>query len=157
MNLLSPVAKCLNIQYEKTTDDKHSWQLGVYFIMAQDIKGFSITPEYRMYFSSQTVAPEGFFLAPYLRFVNYKTTDTEYNYSGVSNTATSRYNYLRPGFIAGYQWLFSKKVSCELFIGPFYSIALSEEHSSIVNNDDSPEITVDGYGLRAGLCIGISL
>lgn len=78
VNLLSPVVRTINLSYERAISENGSIQLGFFYTGAKvsDVKidGFGLTPEYRFYLSS-TPAPNGFYVAPFLRYINFKAED----------------------------------------------------------------------------------
>jgi len=74
-NLFSPLVRSGSFFYEKVLNDDMSGQLGFFFtkVGAGDTKfsGFGITPEFR-YYLSESAAPKGIFLAPYIRYQSFK-------------------------------------------------------------------------------------
>lgn len=152
VNFISPILRTANFQFEHGFE-KSSMQLGFYYtgykISDTKFTGFAITPEYRMYFSSTKTAPEGFFLAPFVRYQNYslKTTD-----AGMEEKATL--SSFRPGLCVGYQFIFSDIVSFEMFMGPSYSVTTLD-----VETGDEGSFSYDafdGFGVRAGMTIGVA-
>ena len=77
------------LAYEKAINEDMALQLGVYYTGASALdakfSGFAITPEYRYYLSSDKVAPNGGFVAPYFRYQNFTLEDQS---SGASATFT---------------------------------------------------------------------
>ena len=78
MNFLSLIVKTFNVSYERVIDENNSFQLGVFYTGAKigdtKLTGFGITPEYRFYLS-ETEAPNGVYVAPYLRYNNLELKD----------------------------------------------------------------------------------
>ena len=155
VNFLSPIVKTFNFQYEHVINERKSLQLGVYYTgfssSGTSFSGFGITPEFRMYLSNTKTAPEGFYLAPFVRYQSFTLKATE-DFSSTESKATL--SAIRPGFIIGYQWIFSDIVSLEFFLGPSYSIS-SLKVTSGSESDFSTGI-FDGFGLRSGLSLGIA-
>lgn len=155
VNFLSPVVKTFNFQYEHAISEKKSLQLGIFYTgystSGTSFSGFGITPEFRMYLAAGKIAPEGFYLAPFIRYQSFTLKATE-DFSGTEAKATM--SAFRPGFIVGYQWLFSDIVSLEFFLGPSYSFS-SLKVTSGTESDFSTGI-FDGFGLRSGLSLGIA-
>jgi outer membrane autotransporter protein len=160
LNFLSPVVKTLNLQYEHALGAKNSFQLGLFYTGAKSgdvsLSGFGITPEYRMYFSEEKDAPAGFFLAPFIRYQNFtlKADVLDNNFQTVEGKASL--SAFRPGLLVGYQWLFSGKVSFEMFIGPAYSISSYKITSDYGKEEDFSLNGNDGFGIRTGFAIGIA-
>ncbi len=71
INILSPIVKTINLQYEKVVNESSSVQLGFFYTgyssSGTSFSGFGITPEYRFYLS-ETEAPAGVYVAPFLRY-----------------------------------------------------------------------------------------
>ena len=153
VNFLSPILKVGNFQFEHALNEKSSIQLGVFFgkikVSDSDVSftGFGVTPEYRMYLGDDA-APAGFFVAPFVRYRSFKIKDDEF---GDEGTIT----LLGGGLLVGRQWLFSEKVTFELFLGPQYSGGNAKVTSGQGNFDDDIGI-FDGFGLRAGVSLGFA-
>lgn len=147
INILSPIVKTFNIQYERAINANSSVQLGFFYtgFSAGDTKfsGFGITPEYRFYLS-ESEAPEGVYLAPFFRYQSFKIKDdvtvSEADFSAVGG-----------GVIIGKQWIFKEKVALDIFLGPSYSSGKVELTSG---SDSFDTDAFDGFGLRTGICLG---
>lgn len=147
LNIFSPIVSTFNVQYEKTTKADQSFQLGFFYsgYSSGDTKfnGFGITPEYRFYLSD-TDAPQGVYMAPFLRYQSFNASNNSTNTKG-SVTAFGG------GVILGKQWIFKEHISLDIFLGPSY-------YSSNVKIDSgSPTIDAtpfDGFTVRAGVCFG---
>ena len=78
INIFSPIAKTLNLQYERKLSSSSSFQLGFYYsgfsITDTKFSGFGLTPEYRFYLSD-TEAPHGVYVAPFVRYQNFSVTN----------------------------------------------------------------------------------
>ncbi|MEM7371516.1 MAG: DUF3575 domain-containing protein [Bacteroidota bacterium] len=126
------------ISYEHTFTDKIAVGLGTNFFLRTDfneglagsisnldttgnfsstainLNGFTFTPEFRYYPGGK--APQGFFLDPFVRFLQYKTAvDAVFNDNAeVSNIESNfRFRALGPGFSLGYQWIIAERFSIE--------------------------------------------
>jgi hypothetical protein len=147
INIFSPIVKTFNIQYEKAFKEDQSFQLGFFYSGYSDastsFNGFGITPEYRFYLS-ETKAPEGVYIAPFVRYQSFNASNTDTNTKGSVSSFGG-------GVILGRQWIFKKHISLDIFIGPSY-------YSSNVKIDSgSPTIDAtpfDGFTVRGGLCFG---
>ena len=148
-NLLSPLVRTGSFFLEQKLNDNSSLQLGVLYTGKTwddtKVRGWGITPEYRFYLSDSP-APEGFFVAPYARYLNYslETDDNlEADMTGIGG-----------GLIIGQQYIFKKRVSFEWFFGPGYTNIDLDEKSG--TEDDFDTDHWDGFTLRAGITIGIT-
>ena len=78
INIFSPIVKTFNVSYERKLSASGSFQIGAFYTgySAGETKfsGFGVTPEYRFYLS-ETEAPAGFYIAPFLRYQNFKLTE----------------------------------------------------------------------------------
>jgi hypothetical protein len=132
INILSPIVRTINVQYEQALNEESSFQLGFFYtgFSADETtwRGFGITPEYRFYLS-QSAAPEGVFVAPFLRYQGIKIEDSDLEASG-------KLSAFGGGVIIGKQWVFKDKITLELFIGPAYY------SGSVKDNDGATWILV---------------
>lgn len=147
LNILSPIVKTFNVSYEKKVSPTGSLQLGFFYTGYSDggesFKGFGITPEYRAYLSD-TEAPDGFYVAP---FVRYQTFDAE---DDLGNAGTL--SGFGGGLVIGRQWIFKEKFALDLFIGPSY---VSSSFKQTAGADEIGTDTFDGFGLRFGVNFGL--
>ena len=150
INILSPIVKTFNVQFEKALNTSSSFQLGVFYTgYSSDntsFKGFGLTPEYRFYLSD-TDAPEGVYVAPFVRYQSFKLTDDFTNSEGT-------FSSFGGGLILGKQWVFKEKIVLDLFLGPAYSSGSVKVESGSNTFDTG---VVDGFGLRTGFCFGIKI
>ncbi|MEJ0056612.1 MAG: DUF3575 domain-containing protein [Bacteroidota bacterium] len=145
INIFSPIVKTFNVQYEHKLSPTGSFQLGFFYTgystSGTDFSGFGITPEYRLYLSD-TEAPKGVYLAPFVRYQSFNLTD------GGNKGTLSLFG---GGVIIGKQWLFKEKVALDIFIGPSYSSGNVKVTSG---SDNFSTGAFDGFGIRTGLCLG---
>jgi Protein of unknown function (DUF3575) len=148
INILAPIVKTFNVQYERALNDNSSLQLGFFYtgFSSGDTKfsGFGITPEYRFYLS-ETAAPKGVYIAPFLRYQSFTIKDDETNSEG-------DFSAFGGGVIIGKQWIFKEKISLDMFLGPAYYSGKVDVESG--DEDDFETGAFDGFGLRAGICFG---
>ena len=148
MNFLSLIVKTFNVSYERVIDENNSFQLGVLYTGAKigdtKLTGFGITPEYRFYLS-ETEAPNGVYVAPYLRYNNLELKDE-------LSTSEATLSSIGGGLIIGKHWIFKEKVSFDLFIGPSYVSASIKVKSGTTTYDTG---VFDGFGLRFGITLGL--
>ena len=161
INILSPVVSTGSVFYERTIADDKSLQLGLFYtgFSVGDTKfsGFGVTPEFRKYLSSSKQAPEGFYLAPFLRYQSFNL-ETEYSndWSSDSRTTTAEatYNTFGGGLLIGKQWVFIDRIVLDTFFGPSYNAG------NIKAKDGADEETFEtgafgGFGIRTGVALGI--
>lgn len=146
INILSPIASTLNLQYEHLIKKDQSFQLGFFYtgysISGTKLSGIGITPEIRFYLSDEA-APKGVYLAPFLRYQNYTLSDDQNK--GTLSTFGG-------GVILGRQWVFKDKISLDLFIGPSYNSG----SVSVTSGTNTFSIgSVNGFGIRTGICFGV--
>lgn len=151
INLLSPVARTFNIALERAISENGSIQLGFYYTAAkvEDIKlsGFGITPEYRIYLS-QTPAPNGFYVAPFIRY-------TSNTLSAEDTTDEATLTTFGGGVVVGRQWVFKERVTFDLFIGPKYQ----SRDLKVKSGTDSGQFELNAFnpfGIRGGITLGIA-
>ncbi len=148
INILSPLFRTANIAYEQAISDNGSVQLGFFYTGVKLdntlFRGYGITPEYRFYLS-ETSAPEGVYVAPFVRYQNF--TLTEENADGKAT-----YSSFGGGLALGKQWIFKEKITLDVFLGPaYYSGKLK------VDSGDPQDFEVgvfDGFSLRTGITFG---
>ena len=151
INILSPVVRTLSAFYEKPLSATGSFQLGLQYTGARiaDIgyTGFAITPEYRAYLSKNSDAPDGFYVAPFLRYQNFTVKDRT-----ISNSSATLSTF-GGGVLIGRQWLFgrSENVALDLFLGPSYNAG------SVKGDNIDVASAFNGFGLRFGLALGLAL
>jgi hypothetical protein len=149
INVLSPIFRTLNVQYERKIKESSSLQLGFFYtgysIGDTEFSGFGITPEYRFYLS-ESEAIQGVYLAPFVRYQSF-------NLSQEIDNAKATLTTFGGGVIIGKQWVFKEKVVLDLFIGPAYNSGSVEVKSGTDNFDVG---TFDGFGVRTGFCLGFA-
>ncbi|WP_066507519.1 DUF3575 domain-containing protein [Rufibacter sp. DG15C] len=145
-NLLTPFIQTGSFYFEHVIKEDKSLQLGVFFTKIGDLSGYGITPEYRVYLSD-TPAPDGFYVAPFVSFMNFKVEGGDFDdYKG---NATN----FGGGLIAGRQWIFKEKVSFDIFIGPEYTAgSVKAEYGDEEQIEDA---AYNGWIPRAGIALGL--
>lgn len=146
LNLSSLLFTSFNVQYERAVSKKISLALQGGFlaprhlpklITKQDSTGtlsdisfhsWSVTPELRWYTSNKRTVPTGFYLAPYIRYMqNISKTEFDVHYT---NTADNQdvakvilkgtYSGLGLGMMMGSQFRIGKHVMLDWFIGSMH-------------------------------------
>jgi len=153
INLLSPLTSTANVAYERVVGTRNSFQLGVFYsgvrLSGVRYRGFGFTPEYRFYLANEAAAPRGFYLAPFVRYRRFELTDQNQPQLG------GRLRTFGGGLTVGYQALFRDRFSLDAFLGPSLNSA-----SLRANDGYSPRLPFglfNGFGLRAGLTLGLAL
>lgn len=150
INILSPIVKTLNMSYEHATSDESSLQLGFFYTGAKsgDVKlsGFGITPEFR-YYLSETAAPNGVYIAPFLRYQNFDASNSSANADGTVSSFGG-------GLVIGREWIFKEKISLETFLGPQYMAASAKATEG--NSSDIEVSAANGFWFRFGINFGFA-
>ncbi len=147
INILSPIVKTINLSYERAINENGSFQLGFFYTgWSNDLtkfSGFGITPEYRFYLSDSP-APEGVYVAPFIRYQNFKLEDKEFD-------DKADFSAFGGGVVIGKQWVFKDKITLDIFLGPaYYSGKISGQSGDSSFDTDA----FDGFGLRTGINFG---
>lgn len=150
-NIFSPLVRTGNFAYERALTENRSFQLGLFFtgFKASDTRfnGIGLTPEYRFYLSESKEAPAGFYVAPFLRYQNFKLTSTD---SGVGGTLQT----FGGGVTAGYQILLKDRVAFDFFLGPSFNAGNAKANDG--SADSFSTNLFSGFGLRTGITFGIA-
>lgn len=151
INILSPLVRTLNVSYEHAINETGSFQIGFFYtgysVDQTKFSGFGITPEYRFYLSD-TPAPQGVYVAPFVRYQNFTLKDKEITDS------KAEFSTFGGGLVIGKQWIFKDKISLDIFIGPSYA---SGKVSGESDDEDWDVGVFDGFGLRTGINFGFKL
>lgn len=164
VNILSPLVKTGSFFFEHKLSSSSSVQLGALFTSWSTgdtkVSGWAITPEYRFYLSESKEAPQGFYVAPFVRYQNLtlKNSYLAYDNNGMpyTQTAEASLNTFGGGILIGHQWIFKQRFSLDAFLGPSYnggSIAYKSSNGDNGNIDAGP---FRGFGIRSGVTFGIA-
>ncbi len=161
INLLSPVVRTFSIFYERAITKDKSAQLGFFYtdvkLSSFNISGLGITPEFRFYLAnskenSTKQAPEGFYLAPFVRFQRFTISDDQID-AQTGFASRAKLNTLGGGLCVGYQFLSQKGITVDLFAGPSYNAGTIR--AEVGNIGTLPfSAGFSGPGLRFGVCLG---
>ncbi len=124
LNILSPIVSTFTVALEFTVSREASFQTTINIISSE---GVMITPEYR-YYLQDTPAPEGFYVAPFVRYLALGGED----------------NGFGAGVVVGRQFYFKNKITFDIFLGPQYI------------NTAYDDLDIN-FALRAGITLGINL
>jgi len=178
LNIFSPIYSNLSLSYQHLINPFKSFQITAAYMDFNDyinrydddlrVQGFSITPEYRMNFNGYGL--NGFYAGPFLRYMDYHKTYNS-NFSGSIDIEDSKFKSLGIGFNIGQQFIIKNTVIIDLFAGPVYQVLIQEDINKInvtntpwyyTNNSDQylagsiPNRYLRGYGIRAGITIGVA-
>lgn len=150
-DLFSPILRTFVIKYERAFTADITGQLGFFYTgfhpreSASTLNGFGITPEFRFYLSDSP-APDGTYLAPNFRYFNFTVKDPVEDESGTLTNASIAINI-------GKQVMFKDIIVFDAWIGPSYNF---RNIKSDVADIDAGIPDVNGFGLRAGIAIGLA-
>ncbi|MDN5203096.1 DUF3575 domain-containing protein [Fulvivirgaceae bacterium BMA10] len=149
INILSPIVRTISVFYENAIQEDKSFQLGFFYTGASvtdtKFRGFGITPEFRFYLS-ETSAPEGVYVAPFLKYQNFDLTEEITDSKATLSTFGG-------GVVIGKQWLFKEKITLDAFLGPNFNSGDVKVESG---NASFSTGAFEGFGLRLGLTFGLA-
>jgi hypothetical protein len=150
-DLFSPIIRTYVLKYERALNQDMSFQLGFFytgfrpFDSESVLSGYGITPEFR-YYLSEKPAPGGFYLAPNVRYMKLTASDDLTSDEGSLTTLSLALNI-------GGQWILSDVVALDIWLGPSYNFRTVTATDGQV---DFGIAEIDGFGIRAGLALGIA-
>lgn len=162
LNPLSFLVSTINIAYEVPTSAKSSIQIATFYTSLgkadNKISGFGFVPEYRFYLSKTKLSPRGFYIAPTLRYSQFKYIDKNYN-TYINNTYYSSFvgDFKQFGISAniGAQWVWKSGFNLDIYGGP--SIMTMKYESNTGNEADTNYDGLNGsrgFGFVFGTRIG---
>lgn len=162
-----------------TTNGNTVTEVNTYFsILSQRTQGVAFTPEYRFLLNGRNLT--GIYIAPFGRYMFYNySRQLDKNIQTVTypvgqpynstytfkydNAGSDKFTYHTIGFglTIGKQILFKNKVLFDFFAGPSYSILVNSNivvngSNDIVIGSGIPNTYIRGYGVRAGITIGLA-
>lgn len=164
-NLLSPLVQTVSFFYEREFFHdprfRHSMQLGISYtdfsVGHAKYKGFGWTPELRIYpFDNEDLKV---YMAP---FAVYQRADLEVkSYDSNSEEIIDKANFSKVGggIVFGGKYIFNEIAVFEVFLGPAY---ISDQIDVLTGPEenfghfDLALGTLSGYGLRAGIAVGLA-
>jgi hypothetical protein len=172
LNPLSLFTKTIAMSYERVLSDNMSFQLGAQYtfprkasIFGSDILGdngelnrFAVTPELRYFPSGH--APTGFYLAPFVRYVNFSakgdiTKDINGDNTPETFSGKITQNTYSLGGVIGGQWLFGEHVSLEAYIGPYLSLGNLKVSQNLSEDDYNVPASLNfPVWIRSGITVG---
>lgn len=166
-DLLSPIARGFNFQYERLISERASIGIGgLYsdksstFTNADYMSRIAITPEYRYYMGRPT-APNGIYLTCYLRYQHLNAYITDYFYDYLTNTSTTisyqkQLDTYGAGIGFGYQYTFRDRITFDTNFGPIWNSGDKRELvGSQLNSPNADLQPFVGYFVRATAAIGV--
>lgn len=164
-NIFSPLVKTGSFFVEHQVGAHSSIQLGGLFTKwggdNTTLSGFALTPEYRLYLSANKPALQGFYVGPFMRYQNltlsslYESLDDNGNLT--TDKAEAALNTLGGGVVVGHQWLFKRRFSLDMFLGPSYNggtIKVKDSGSGTTASFDAG--VFNGFGIRSGVTFGLA-
>ena len=147
-NALTLIVATGSAFYERKLTDITSAQLGVGFMSYKfnetKLSGLFLTPEFRFYIRKDAI--DGFFMSPYLRYMNcgYENPDSE---------AEGSFTNFGGGLSVGRQWVFDKGFVLELFFGGHYG----SSNFKTTSGDEPEDLNkLGGFRTRVGFCLGFA-
>jgi hypothetical protein len=130
--------------YENYYNEEKSinvWANGLNFMYSGVIIGFGGGAGFRDYFTPQK--KNSFYLEPFIK------------YQFVTNTNNNeRYNTTGFGLVLGRKWVFAKRITLEMFLGPSYNFGLYKSGTNSATRYPDWLGPVNGMFGRAGLNVG---
>jgi outer membrane autotransporter protein len=159
VNFLSPIVSTGSIFYERVITESASLQLGFFYTGASigsgdsktSIRGIGITPEFRYYLSDKG-APQGFFVAPYLRYQSFNLTAKD---ESTNLDEKAKFTGFGGGLLVGGQWLFKDKISLDVWGGPGLT-SRKFEYEGTASEDDFELGALGGFTFRFGATLGFA-
>jgi hypothetical protein len=162
INFISPLAATISGFYERVITERMSAQLGVqytgysgFITDNEKLRGFAITPEFRYYVTQATPAPNGIYVAPFLRYRNTSLAgDIEYQDRKLDGKIEIR--SIGGGMLVGGQYLIGDRVSIEGYIGPTISGQTFKATEGSTKKDYSIPNFFSPVWFRSGFTVGIA-
>lgn len=149
INTLSLFVLTPSIFYERKISDMTSAQLGFGYMgyKVSDVRftGLIITPEFRIYPKKNAI--DGFYVAPYLRYMNLSVKST------TDNTKASL-SVMGGGLLLGRQWITKSGFNMDLFFGGHYASGSAKANSGETDWFDSDLFS--GFRTRVGFALGFA-
>lgn len=164
-NIFSPLVKTGSFFVEHRVGEHSSVQLGGLFTKwgsgDTGLSGFALTPEYRLYLSSNKPALQGFYVGPFVRYQNLTLSSVYESFDDNGNPRTDKaeaaLNTLGGGVVVGHQWLFKQRFSLDMFLGPSYNggtIKVKDGSNGTGTSFDAGVFS--GFGIRSGVTFGVA-
>jgi hypothetical protein len=161
----------VSLNYERTFSDSRAASLTAGFLVPRNLPsliydniseegnwdtdnkltGFFVMPEYRFY-PSYKIAPEGFYIAPFLR-LNHYTLDIGGDFDGVAADIIGKFIGIGGGVQFGMHWVISEKISIDFYmagLGLYYdkiSLRFESDDPGVNYNDLGDDVEVDINGI----------
>jgi len=159
----------VSLNYERTFSDSRAASLTAGFLVPRNLpsfiydnlsdednwdadnklSGFFIMPEYRFY-PSYKIAPEGFYIAPFLR-LNHYTLDIGGDFDDITANIKGKIVGVGGGVQFGMHWIIKERISID-----FYLAGLGFFYNSISLRFESDDPDVDYDELRGNVEVDIN-
>ena len=150
VNTLSLIIGTGSLFYERKVSEMTSLQLGVgylgYKVSDAKFSGLILTPEFRIYPKKDAI--DGFYLAPYLRYMNFTAKNT-------TNTDKGTLTIMGGGLLLGRQWITKSGFTMDLFFGGHYGSA-SVKATSGGDTGWVDSNFFSGFKVRVGFSLGFA-
>lgn len=148
VNTLALIIGTGSIFYERKVSELVAAQMGVgymnYNFGDSKFSGLILTPECRFYVRKNAI--DGFYIAPYLRYSQYK-------YENDEGTGEGSFASMGGGAAFGMQWIMKKGFTMDLFFGGHYT----DGSVDIQSGNEPTDITkIEGFKTRVGFAIGFA-
>lgn len=139
-NMLAPATHTITLSYERVLDNLKTIHITAFRKnrpsdlgnFEEEVQGWGITPELRFYLSNKKTAPLGSFIAPYITYQQYQTTENVSN-TNFMELKSIKSNVLGGGVIFGGQWSFKETISIEVWAGiGYYQIDTDVSREKII-------------------------
>jgi hypothetical protein len=148
----------ISLNYERTFSDSRAASLTagllvprklpsfIYDIISDEIaleadnkiSGFYIMPEYRFY-PSYKIAPEGFYIAPFLR-LNYYTLSMSGDFDDITADINGKFTGFGGGVQFGMHWVIKERISIDFYMA---GIGFYYDNVSMRFESDDPDVDWD--------------
>jgi len=161
--LKTNLAGLLSLFYEAQVQPKRSLQASInrinFGFLGNEDKFFILTTAFKFYLSKKESTerrphPSGFYVSPYLRYVNIHNTGNGL-FSG-RRLSKVTYNLFGGGVIAGYQIIFRKGLTLDFFAGGGYLPLKASKVTYTYGTNYVAEVSTENYkpDIRIGICVG---
>jgi Protein of unknown function (DUF3575) len=166
IDIHSPVARTIQLSYERTVSEKFTLGLsGLYtnqtmIFSNAYISRTALTPEFRYYLGKST-AMNGLFLSTFLRYQHLEAIQIYYLYDGLTNTYFEDYSTKQlhtggVGMALGFHKVFDKHISIDAHLGTIWNTG-DQRVSSATPWIQEPNYVFRpyvGYFIKSGISVG---
>ncbi|MDQ3844228.1 MAG: DUF3575 domain-containing protein [Bacteroidota bacterium] len=149
INPVSLFALTGNVAYERAVSQNKTLQVGGFYsgvnFSGLKYSGYGITPELRIFLTGEKQAFNGVYVAPFIRYQNFRITNKE-------NSNKTSFQAAGGGATVGWEKMWNGGFTLDVFAGPAY-------YNGKFKNDADEDafdlkLGLNGFTFRAGLMIG---